>query len=217
MSHHKNKYAKQAQRTELMGITEKLKNHDYKKTLADTGRDIIIGGVGGGLAGTLIGRYSFLLGIVVAGVGHAFNSPATSGFGVGLMASGGFQGVNPIGGVNNDGIDGVKDRLAHYKETIKKQFFIDKLQKLKTNKKDSGTDEGTNGMGNVQYFKHPNAEGTDLNGKTELDFSEANKLEQQIEESAKQFAQKNRMSGDFSGTETDDMSGLENDISDRLM
>jgi hypothetical protein len=216
MNHHKNKYAKQAQRTELMGFTEKLKNHDYKKTLADTGKDIIIGGIGGGLAGTLIGRYSFLLGIVVAGVGHAFNSPATSGFGVGLMASGGFQGVNPVNGTD-DVVDGVKDRLAHYKENIKKQFFIDKLQKLKADKKDAGAEEGTNGMGNVQYIKHPNPEDTDLNGKTELDFSEANKLEQQIEESAKQFAQKQGMSGDFSGTETDDMSGVDDDISDRLV
>jgi hypothetical protein len=86
MNKHKNKYALKAQKEELMGLgntataTDKKTSIDYKKTMADTGRDIIIGGIGGGLAGTVIGRFSFLTGIVVAGVGHAMSSPATAGF-----------------------------------------------------------------------------------------------------------------------------------------
>lgn len=221
----RNKYAKMAHKEELMGLgntatkTDTKTSIDYKKTMANTGRDILIGGIGGGLAGTIIGRFSFLTGIVVAGVGHAMSSPATAGFGIGLMASGGFQGIKSVKGVEGtDGVDGIKERLIHYKETIKKQFFIDKLPQSKSSKKSNeSNEESTNGMGNVQYFKHHNAEESEMNGGNELDFSEANKLEQQIEASAKAYAQKQGMSGDFSGTETDDMSGLEGDFSERLI
>lgn len=220
----KNKYALKAQKEELMGLgnttteSKSKSNVDYSKTLANTGRDILIGGIGGGLAGTIMGRFSFLTGIVVAGVGHAINSPATAGFGIGMMASGGFQGVKSVNGVEGtDGVDGIKERLTHYKDTIKKQFFLDKLPKSKKTKQNSeSTDEATNGMGNVQYFKHPNSE-AEMNGANELDFSEANKLEQQIEASAKAYAQKQGMSGDFAGTESNEIDGLEGEISDRLI
>lgn len=230
MNQLKNKYAKKAHKEALMGLgntttassgseNKSKTSIDYKKTMADTGRDILIGGIGGGLAGTIIGRFSFLAGIVVAGVGHAMSSPATAGFGIGLMASGGFQGIKSVNGVEGtDGVDGIKERLTHYKETIKKQFFLDKLPKSKSSKKSADTtDESTNGVGNVQYFKHPNAEDSEMNGANELDFSEANKLEQQIEASAKTYAQKQGMSGDFSATEMNDINGLEADISDRLI
>ena len=218
---HKNKYAKEAQRKELLGfntatIKEKAKKIDGVKIATNTGRDIVIGGIGGGLAGTLIGRYSFIAGILVTGIGHALNSPTTSGFGIGLMASGGFQGVKGMNGAT-DGIDGVKDRLAHYKETIKKQFFIDKIQNAKAKKQNADKDESTNGVGTVQYFKHPNQEEADLNGKTELDFAEANKLEQQMESIAKAFAQKQSMSGNYSATPSEDINGLEGDLAERLI
>jgi hypothetical protein len=223
----KNKYALKAQKEELMGLgntatasdSKSKSTIDYKKTMANTGRDILIGGIGGGLAGTIMGRFSFLTGIVVAGLGHAISSPATAGFGIGLMASGGFQGVKSVNGVEGtDGVDGIKERLTHYKDTIKKQFFIDKLPKSKKAKQNNeSTDEATNGMGNVQYFKHPNSEEAEMNGANELDFSEANKLEQQIEASAKAYAQKQGMSGDFSGTESNEVDGLDGELSDRLI
>lgn len=225
MNYSKNKYEKEAQRKTLMGLGEaasiekKKEGVDYKKTFAQTGRDILIGGIGGGLMGTVMGRYSFLTGIVVTGIGHALNSPATSGFGIGLMASGGFQGVGSINGTDGvEGIEGVKERLSHYKENIKKQFFIDKLQKGKTSKSNtSSTEESTNGLNNVQYFRHPNPNETELNGNKDLDFTEANRLEQQLEASANHFAQKQGMSGDFSGTESQEMEGLDADISERLI
>lgn len=227
----KNKYALKAQKEELMGFgntasasteSKSKTSIDYKKTMADTGRDIIIGGIGGGLAGTIIGRFSFLAGIVVAGVGHAMSSPATAGFGIGLMASGGFQGVKSVNGVEGaDGVEGIKERFSHYKDTIKKQFFLDKLPKSKKVKQnDTSTGSATDsddGMGNVQYFKHPNQDDSEMNGNAELDFSEANKLEQQIEASAKAYAQKQGMSGDFSGTENHEVEGVEDEMPERLM
>ena len=222
MDKSKNKYAKEAQRKELLGLgntttgagKERL---DYKKASMQTGRDIVIGGIGGGLAGTLIGRGSFIAGIIVAGVGHLINSPATSGFGIGLMASGGFQGAKGMNGTT-DGIDGIKERFAHYKENIKQQFFLDKIPSAKKQKQETTeNEEGTNGVGNVQYFKHPSSDDADLNGNAELDFSEANKLERQLEQSAKQFTERHNMSGNVSGMETEYMNGMEDDFSERIL
>ena len=220
----KNKYAKEAQRKELLGLGNTTKEGDaghvdYKKVAGQTGRDILLGGIGGGLAGTLMGRGSFIAGIVVAGVGHLLNSPATSGFGIGLMASGGFQGTKAMSGTS-DGVEGIKERFAHYKENIKQQFFLDKLPNSKKTKKETPetneTEEGTNGVGNVQYFKHPNSDDTDLNGN-ELDFSEANRLERQIEQGANHYLEQQRKSSQVSGTETDYVNGIEDELSERLM
>ena len=38
------------------------------KTAIETGRDVSLGAIGGGLAGAVIGRSSFLVGIAVTGV-----------------------------------------------------------------------------------------------------------------------------------------------------
>ncbi len=216
----KNPYLKKAKKDSLMGTSsaqEVETKGDFKKTAAYTGRDILFGAIGGSLAGAVVGRSSLLVGIAVTGAGHYFGSPSAAMFGVGMMASGGYQTVNAaMNGTEKEGIEGIKERFGNFKENLKRQLFLDKIVPKKKEKTDD--DESTNGMGRVQYFKHPS-------GK-ELDFSEANRIEQQIEESGKKFAQMNGMSDDFSGTEDDvngteddvnGTDGLEGEIEDRLM
>jgi len=201
----KNPYLKKAKKDSLMGTAsahEVETKGDFKKTAAYTGRDILFGAIGGSLAGAVVGRSSLLVGIAVTGAGHYFGSPSAAMFGVGMMASGGYQTVNAaMNGTEKEGIEGIKERFGNFKENLKRQLFLDKIVPKKKEKTDD--DESTNGMGRVQYFKHPS-------GK-ELDFSEANRIEQQIEESGKKFAQMNGMSDDFSGTE-DDVNGTEDDV-----
>lgn len=194
---------------------------DFKKTAAYTGRDILFGAIGGSLAGAVVGRSSLLVGIAVTGAGHYFGSPSAAMFGVGMMASGGYQTVSAaMNGTEKEGIEGIKERFGNFKENLKRQLFLDKIVSKKKEKDKSDDDESTNGVGEVQYFKHPSSE--EVNGK-ELDFSEANRIEQQIEQSGKQFAQMHGMTDDFSGTEEDvngtedDVSGLEGEIEDRIM
>lgn len=217
MSHKKkNQYLNKARQKSLTGTSSSHAadaKGDFKTTAAYTGRDILFGAIGGSLAGAVVGRSSLLVGVIVTGAGHYFGSPSAAMFGVGMMASGGYQTVSgAMNGTEKEGIEGIKERFGNFKENLKRQLFLDKIASKKKSKDKEDDDESTNGMGRVQYFKHPSAE---------LDFSEANRIEKQIEESGKKFAEMHGMDGDFSGTEDefngteDDVSGLEGEIEDR--
>lgn len=205
--------AKQKSLTGTVTAAKSETKNNIKNTMIFTGRDVLIGAIGGGLAGALVGRSSLLVGLVVTGAGHYLGSSSAAMFGVGMMASGGYQTVSgAMNGTAKDGIEGVKERFSNFQDNLKRQLFLDKI-KLPKKKK---ADETTDGMGNVQYFKHPGSE-TDLNGKSTVDLSEMDHIESQINESAKQFAEKNGMSGEFSETETNDISGLDGEIEERLI
>lgn len=215
MSKEKNIYLQKAKQKSLTGLNsapaKSETKGDFTKTAAYTGRDILIGGIGGSLAGALAGRVSLLIGMAVTGAAHYFGSPTTAMFGVGMMASGGYQTVaGAMNGTEKEGMEGVKERFKNFQENIKRQLFLDKIGKNKKSG-EKEKDESTNGVENVQYFKHPQNE--EMSG---LDYTEANRIEEQIKESARQFEQKTAQEmGEVSGTEND-LNGL-GDISDRLI
>lgn len=183
----KNRYFKKARQKEVLsGVTSKFTKGDIKKTAIETGRDVLLGAIGGGLAGAVIGRSSFLVGIVVTGVGHYMRSDGAASFGIGMMASGGYQAV-AMNGPEKEGFEGVKERMQAFKEEFKKKLFLDKIIKSKSK------EEGTNGLGEVQYFTYPN--GNELEGPLE----DLNRIEQQIAESAKAFERKQSFSGGIYG------------------
>ncbi|MCA0429083.1 MAG: hypothetical protein LCH32_01120 [Bacteroidetes bacterium] len=190
----KNSYQKKAQKKELLdGLTSEHAKSNIKKTAIETGRDILIGAVGGGLAGAVLGRSSFLVGIAVTGVGHYIGSNGAAAFGVGMMASGGYQAVaGAMNGTRKEGFEGVKQRMAAFKEEFKRKLFLDKIIKSKKNEE---SDDGTNGMGEVQYFTYPS--GNELQGNKYL--SELDRIERQVEESAKKFEAKQSVSGGLQG------------------
>ena len=173
--------------------------------MAYTGRDILLGGLGGSLAGALAGRTSLVIGAVVTGAGHFFGSPGTAMFGVGMMASGGYQTLSGMNGVEKEGMEGVKDRFKNFQSNLKRQLFLDKILP----KKKAAGDEATNGMGGVEYFNHQN---DNVNG---LDYTEANRIEEQIRESARQFEARQSMD-EVAGTDgvdgTDGIDGIEDRI-----
>lgn len=218
MSKSKNIYLKKAKQKSLTGTSEAAQvaetKHDFKKTAIYTGRDILFGGIGGALAGALVGRSSLLLGIAVTGAGHFLGSPSAAMFGVGLMASGGYQAASgAMHGVEKDSLEGIKERFASFKDSLKHQLYLDKLiphKKATSQKTESEKEETTNGVGEVQYFKHPGNEESDLSGN-ELDMSEANKIISQIHASAESFAAKKKAEENVSGTESEYMNGSENE------
>jgi hypothetical protein len=142
---------------------------------------------------------------VVTGAGHFFGSPGTAMFGVGMMASGGYQTLSGMNGVEKEGMEGVKDRFKNFQSNLKRQLFLDKILP----KKKAAADEATNGMGGVEYFNHQN---DNVNG---LDYTEANRIEEQIRESARQFEARQSM-GEVAGTDgvdgTDGIDGIEDRI-----
>lgn len=191
----KNSYVKKAQKKQLLnGVAAEHAKGDIKKSALETGRDILVGAIGGGLAGAVLGRSSFLVGIAVTGVGHYMGSNGAAAFGVGMMASGGYQAVaGAMNGTGKEGFEGVKERMAAFKEEFKRKLFLDKI--IKSKKKEE-SEEGTNGMGEVQYFTYPN--GKELEGAADH-FNVLDRIERQVEESAKKFEAKQSVSGGLQG------------------
>jgi hypothetical protein len=206
----KNIYAQKAKQKKLMGLgsatAQEQTKGDFKNTMAYTGRDILIGGLGGSLAGAVAGRASLLIGAVITGTGHYFGSPATAMFGVGMMASGGYQTISGLSGTEKDGIEGVKERFTNFQSNLKRQLFLDKILSKKKAATSDTEKETTNGVGSVKYFQSSSEE---VSG---LDYSEANRIQEQIDESARQF-EAQHMNG------TDGVEGVEgvDGIEDRLM
>jgi hypothetical protein len=177
MSKKKNRYQKKASKKHfLSGMNAGLSTKgNPKNTVLETGKDILIGVLGGGLLGAVVGKPSLIVGIVTTGVGHYTGNKLVQILGIGMMAANGFQKSSSVSGLS--GLAGVKERLQAYKESMSEKFYLHKIMKKKA---------GTNGIGELQYFSYPGA----MNG----DLAALDDIEQQIAESAMQF--QGQMNGD---------------------
>lgn len=183
----KNKYEKKSRQKGLSGtptaITQDTKGN-VKNSLMETGKDLLIGVIGGGVAGAVIGRASLILGAGVTLASYYFGSREAAMFGVGMMAANGFQKMT--GTVNGpedlEGLDGVKDRLLTFKDSFSQKLWLDKIIKKKPAAKP------TNGLGEVQYFTYPQQESLPVGEVGEVDLSALDKIEEQIKQQAQQTA-----------------------------
>lgn len=173
MASKKNSYSKKAKKKNfLSSLGEGLPaKGDAKNSLLETGKGILIGVLGGGLISAAIGKPSLLVGILTTGAGHYTGNKLVQLVGLGMMASNGFQKAGTVSGL--EGLDGIKERLLAYKETISERLYLDKILK----KKGIST---TSGFGDLQYFTYP---GNSMNGA----LSALDDIEDQIAESARQF------------------------------
>lgn len=171
----KNRYKQKAKKKGfLAGMNERLETKgDFKNTLLESGKDILIGVLGGGLIGAVIGKPALAVGLVTTGAGHYTGNKLVQLLGIGIMTANTFQNISPsVSGL--EGLDGVKERLKAYRESMKEKFYLDKLMKKKV-----ATQTATNGIGELQYFTYPD----NMNGH----LAALDDIEQQIAESAMQF------------------------------
>lgn len=141
--------------------------HNVKATAIQTGKDLLIGVIGGGIAGAIVGKPALLIGVGVTGYGHYANKPTLKTFGIGMMASSGFStGTN---GVDGFSVEDVKTRVMNFKDSFTSKLFLDKFIKPKTT-------ETTNGIGAVQYYDYPQE-------NKELDLSALDRLQAQVVQS----------------------------------
>jgi hypothetical protein len=182
MAKAKNRYAKKAKKKHfLSGMNNPLPTKgNLKNTALETGKDLLVGVIGGGLIGAAIGKPSLFIGIAVTGLGHYSDNKLATIFGVGMMASNGFQGSKATNGLS--GLEGVKERLQSYKESFSEKLFIDKLMKAKT--------KTAKPVGELQYFTHP---GSDWQSS----LAALDSIEDQVEESGMQFQQLNDAGSDI--------------------
>jgi hypothetical protein len=195
MSKKKNKKSSKKNQSKVMTLTQPLETKgNGKNTAIETLKDIAIGVIGGGLAGAAIGKPSLLTGIGTSLIGHYVGVPLMTSFGFGMMASGTYQmATGSVNGVS--GLEGVKERVQLFKESLKQRLYLDKI--IKPKKKE---DEGANGMGSVQYFKYPNTE------NKELDMGSLDNIEREIARLGEQYERK-QMTG-----MNDDMNGIEDKL-----
>jgi hypothetical protein len=172
MANQKNSYVKKAKKKHFLAqMNEGLPTKgNPKNTVLETGKDVLVGVLGGGLIGAVIGKPSILVGLVTTGLGHYTENKLVQILGIGMMAANGFQKTGTtVSGL--EGLDGVKERLQAYKQSMREKFYLDKIMKKKA--------ATTNGFGELQYFTYPDT----MNGS----LAALDDIEQQIADSAMQF------------------------------
>ena len=174
MPNQKNQYKQKARKKGfLSGMNEELPTKgNVKNTMLETGKDLLVAVLGGGLIGSAIGRPSLAIGIVATGTGHYTQSRMLTLLGIGMMAANGFQKGKGVNGL--EGLDGVKERLMAYKENFSEKLYLDKILKQKSA-------AATNGFGQLQYFNYDQEMNGGLNA--------LNSIEDQLIESGMQFQQ----------------------------
>lgn len=170
----------------LSGMNEELPTKgSVKNTVLETGKDLLVAVLGGGLIGSAIGRPSLVIGMVTTGTGHYTQNRLLTLLGIGMMAANGFQKSKAVNGIEGlEGLDGIKERLMAYKENFSEKLYLDKILKQKS------AAAATNGFGELQYFNYENEMNGGLNA--------LNAIEDQLIESGMQFQQ-------MTGTELPDM------------
>lgn len=195
-----NSYAKKAEQNHFKtAMTTHLDTKgSMKNTLIETGKDLLIGVIGGGLIGSAIGKPSLAIGLGVTGVGHYTGHRLVSLLGVGMMAANGFQTKTVNGPV--DTLDGIKDRMIAFKDTFSQKLYLDKVMKKKT-------DDSVTGLGDLQYFNY----GNEVAGLAAL-----NNIEDQIANSAmSRLPASEGTNGTVGEAALPAMDGVLYDISDR--
>lgn len=155
-------------------------------SVLQTGKDLLIGVIGGGIVGAVVGKPSLLIGAGITGYGHYSGKSMLTTFGIGMMASGGFysaKGGSPTGtqGIEGFSKEDMKARILSFKDSVTSRLFLDKIikKKVSENSTESGAN-GTEGVGAIQYFTYPNQ-------NKELDFSALDQLENQIVKSGAEY------------------------------
>ncbi|QHS60825.1 hypothetical protein [Chitinophaga agri] len=149
----KNRYQKAAtKQATLAKLSSRLDTKgDIKHSAMETGKDLLIGVLGGGLVAALIGKPAFLVGLGVTGIGHFAGNTLASTFGLGMMAGGNIVGGS-ISGV--DGLDGAKERVQAFKDSMLQRTYLDKFVKK----------DAVNGtVGALQYFDYSQMSGASDN------------------------------------------------------
>jgi hypothetical protein len=177
MAKQNNQYKQNARKKNfLKGMNEELPTKgNVKNTVLETGKDLLVAVLGGGLIGSAIGRPSLAIGLVTTGTGHYTQNRLLTLLGIGMMAANGFQKSKAVNGL--EGLDGVKERLMAYKENFSEKLYLDKIIKQKS----AAAAATANGFGELQYFNYNN----DLNGG----LNALNAIEDQLIESGMQFQQ----------------------------
>lgn len=119
-------------------------------------RDITIGVIGGGLASAILGRYSFVLGLGVAGYGHYSQNKMLSALGLGMMASGTFHALTGKDQDDKRSVgEKVTERVDAFKSEVKRKLWLDYFEQKKGKKQNQKNEVNeTEELSGTQTFDH---------------------------------------------------------------
>jgi len=153
-----------------------LKPLDTKGKIGNSAGEMLkaaaFGLIGTGL-GMAIGKPSLFVGMGASVIANYLDFQPLKTASIGMIATGGYQFVKGVNGTQEDGIEGVKERLKDFGSNLKENLYLNKLFKKK----------GVDGLGDVQYFKYPQQE--------QLDMGSLEDIEQEIGASGQQFGELN--------------------------
>lgn len=115
-------------------------------------RDITVGVIGGGLASAILGRYSFVLGLGLAGYGHYSQNRLLSSLGLGMMASGTFHALTGRDQKDKPVGEKITERVEAFKSEVKRKLWLDYFEEKKGKPKQT-KDETTEEL-NGTAFDH---------------------------------------------------------------
>jgi len=211
----RNRYQQKIRKRALVSqLSSRLETKgNIKHTAMETGKDVLVGVLIGGLSAALIGKPAFLIGLGVTGLGHYAGNTLASTIGLGMMASGNIVG-STVNGV--DGMNGIKERMQAFKQSMMERTYLDKL----TNKS-APVMSGT--IGELQYFNYGEMAGATDNPELYGDLSALDAIEQQVQDAGMARLQGTGMGNfqpqvgkvpepdaverDFNGPDDDDISG----------
>jgi hypothetical protein len=154
---------------------------DVKNSLLETGKDILIGVVGGGLIGAAIGKPSLIVGLGVTGTGHYMGNRLATLLGIGMMAANGFQPSKSVAGLDGMDMASIKERMIAYKDNFSGKLYLDKVLQSGNTSTGKGKEETAGLGGDLQFFNHSNDRLAYHHPDNDL--SAFDSIEQQIEES----------------------------------
>ncbi|MGZ4064212.1 MAG: hypothetical protein ACXVP0_14655 [Bacteroidia bacterium] len=144
--------------------------------------------VAGAQLGKHLGRPSLLYGFAGVLGGHYLGSGRLTCLGASVMAGGALASPT-VNGLGNTFTDKVKTGFANIKEDLKHRLYFDKFVKPKT----TTNSNGTNGLGDVQYFNPGATDGVGSAETPELNMGALNDIEEEIMRSAQM--EKQQMKG----------------------
>lgn len=171
------------QKEKVLALLQQLETEgDAKNSFIEMLKSGVIVLAGAGI-GAAIGKPSLLLGLGTTFAGHYFNQPRLTSLGVGIVASGGYKLASGLKGTEVGGLEGAKERFKAFGADLKDRLYLDKFIKSKPV---NGEEDGTAGLGEVQYFKYPNKE---------VDMAGLDAIEDEIANSSEQFSR--QMAGSY--------------------
>jgi hypothetical protein len=184
----KRKYTKKKGNDGLEGTTTNHALHlRSKESAIETGKDILIGVIGGGITGMLLGKSSLLIGAGVTGYGHFENKPFMRTFGMGMMMGGGMDAAKQA--MSGLTAEDIQAKVVSFKDGFLSKLYLDKVFK----KTESANQKTVNGL-----------------GEGDIDLSTLTKFEQQILQHGTDLQKKKDAENEVNGNE-DNLNNTDDD------